>query len=193
MKHVYVVLYDNFTALDAFGPVEVLNSIEELQIHYVSLHGGIIENRQGIRIETEPFPQVTCEDILLVPGGFGSRVIINDQAFLEGLSHMIETAGYVLCVCTGSALVSKTGALDGKRATSNKKAFDWVQSCRSEVLWNREARWVVDGKFYTSAGVSAGIDMALGFVGDIYGLEQAQEIIKRMEYHWNSNAKQDCF
>ncbi|MBQ5797315.1 MAG: DJ-1/PfpI family protein, partial [Firmicutes bacterium] len=52
---------------------------------------------------------------------------------------------------------------------------------------------VVDGKFYTSAGVSAGIDMALGFVRDVYGLEQAQEIIKRMEYHWNSNAEQDCF
>ena len=193
MKHVYVVLYDNFTVLDAFGPVEVLNSIEELQIHYVSLHGGIIENRQGIRIETESFPLVTQEDILLIPGGFGSRVIINDQAFLEGLSHMIESAGYVLCVCTGSALVSKTGALDEKRATSNKKAFDWVQSCRPEVLWNREARWVVDGKFYTSAGVSAGIDMALGFVRDVYGLAQAQEIIKRMEYHWNSCAEQDCF
>ena len=193
MKHVYVVLYDNFTALDAFGPVEVLNSIEELQIHYVSLSGGIIENRQSIHIETAPFPQLTESDILLVPGGFGSRVVIHDQAFLDGLSRMIETAGFVLCVCTGSALVSKTGALDGRHATSNKKAFDWVQSCRSEVLWNRDARWVVDGKFYTSAGVSAGIDMALGFVRDVYGLTQAEEIIKRMEYHWNSCADQDCF
>ena len=89
--------------------------------------------------------------------------------------------------------MAKTGVLDGKRATTNKRAFDWVKSQRDEVQWERQARWVHDGKFYTSAGVSAGIDMALGFIRDQYGLDKAVEIYSGMEYHWNDDADHDSF
>lgn len=193
MKNIYVVLYKNFTALDVFGPVEVLSSIDEYAIHYVSLDGGIIENKQSIRLVTEPLTGVEGESILLIPGGFGSRNEINNSRFIEGLSKAMGLAEHVLCVCTGSVLAAKTGALDGKRATSNKRAFEWAQDCCPKVNWVRDARWVVDGKFYTSAGVSAGIDMALGFVRDIFGADRVLEICTRMEYHWNSDPDHDTF
>ena len=80
VKDVYVVLYPNFTALDVFGPVEVLGSIKEYTIRYVSLHGGIIHNRQGIQIITEPMDVIEPGGIILIPGGYGSREIIKDAA-----------------------------------------------------------------------------------------------------------------
>lgn len=90
-------------------------------------------------------------------------------------------------------LAAKTGALDGRRATTNKRAFDWVKSIGPKVNWERPPRWVRDGKFYTSAGVSAGIDMALGFIQDQYGAEKVREICGRMEYHWNANSENELF
>lgn len=193
MTKVNVLLYPNFTALDVFGPVEALGNIDIYELHYISLNGGIVSNNQNIRIETESISASDKNGILLVPGGYGSRTLVEDKKFLAALAKAVETAEYVLCVCTGSALVAKTGALDGLNATTNKTAFDWVKSCGRNVKWNREARWVVDGKFYTSAGVSAGTDMALGFISDIFGEPQAETICRRMEYHRNKCAEKDIF
>lgn len=75
--------------------------------------------------------------------------------------------------------------MDGLHATGNKRAFDWTMSMGKKVLWQRDARWTRDGKFYTAAGVSAGIDMALGFVADHFGRERALSMAESMEYGWN--------
>lgn len=100
----------------------------------------------------------------------------------------------VMTVCTGSALAAAAGLLDGLRATGNKRAFDWAMSMGEKVLWQRDARWTRDGKFYTAAGVSAGIDMALGFVADHFGRERALSIAEGMEYCWNEKPEAGwCF
>ena len=91
----------------------------------------------------------------------------------------------MLAVCTGSALLAKAGLLAGRRATTNDLAFDWTASLGRDVHWVRRARWVKDGTIYTSAGVSAGIDMALGFVSDLYGEAEARGICRSMSYRWN--------
>ncbi len=186
--NVNVVLYDNFTALDVFGPVEVLSRLDGYRIHYYSLSGGIIGNEQSVRIDTEPMECIEPEGIFLIPGGFGSRIMAGDGDFISVLKKNAIASRYVLCVCTGSALLACTGLLDGKRATSNKTSFEWVKSCGGQVQGVREARWIVDDKYYTSAGVSAGMDMALGFVRDMFGDERARAICQRMEYHWNEDA-----
>ena len=193
-KHfnVFVVLYDNFTALDAIGPAEVLGRVSN-SVRFVSLKGGTIENRQGVRILTETFDRIEKGSILLIPGGTGSRTVIKDGDFIRELGKAIEDSEYTLCVCTGSALAAETGLMDGKKATSNKSAWGWVTDNHPNVLWDKMARWVADGKFYTSAGVSAGIDMALGFVNDRLGPEAAEEICRRLEYHWNSDPDHDSF
>lgn len=83
--------------------------------------------------------------------------------------------------------------MDGLKATSNKKALEWVMSVSDQVDWIRHARWVRDGKFYTSSGVSAGMDMALGFVSDLYGVQKAEQIAGDIEYIWNRNQNADPF
>lgn len=100
---------------------------------------------------------------------------------------------YCLTVCTGAALLAKTNLLNGRKATSNKRAFEWVKSVNSNIEWVNRARWVADGKFYTSSGISAGIDMALGFVADRFSLERAIEIAQSIEYVWNSDKNNDLF
>jgi transcriptional regulator GlxA family with amidase domain len=133
------------------------------------------------------------EGALLIPGGMGTRSLVDDEGFIGKLALPAGKAPFVLTVCTGSALLAKTGLLDGRNATSNKKAFPWVQSTRPEVNWIKRARWVVDDKFYTSSGVSAGIDMALGFVKDIHGPRKAHEIRDTIEYVWNEDSTVDPF
>lgn len=94
---------------------------------------------------------------------------------------------------TSGALVIPGGALEEKRATSNKRAFDWVVSTSDKVHWIRKARWVHDGKFYTSSGISAGMDMTLGFIRDRFGAPAAERIADRMEYIWNKDPDIDFF
>ncbi len=190
---VNVLLFDDFETLDAFGPVEILGKVDEYEIHYGSLYGGEIISAQDTRIMTERIDLVNTDGILIIPGGKGTRNYVNHEAFLISLQMAAEQAAYCLCVCTGSALLAKTGLLDGRMATSNKKAFDWVRSVGEQVNWQERARWIVDGKYYTSSGVSAGIDMTLGFVRDRFGEARADEIAEHIEYIWNSDSHNDLF
>jgi transcriptional regulator GlxA family with amidase domain len=83
--------------------------------------------------------------------------------------------------------------LDGKKATSNKRAFDWVVTQGEKVNWIRKARWTRDGKFYTSAGVSAGMDMTLGFLADIHGIDFARKVAFEIEYNWIENMEDNFY
>ena len=187
-----VILFEGFTTLDFTGPVEALQRIPEYSIKYFSLCGGPVSNGKGLAIETQPLAEAK-PGILLVPGGFGTRRLVNDEAFISALRKAAEESGCCLTVCTGSALLAKTGLLDGMRATSNKRAFDWAVSVNPRVRWQRRARWAKDGKYYSSSGVSAGIDMALGFISDRFGEAKAREIADAMEYVWNSDPGNDPF
>lgn len=157
------------------------------------MNGGIIVSAQGTSIITEKVATVTKGGILVIPGGKGTRTLVNDIQLLQALKETAELSSYCLSVCTGSALLAKTGLLNNKKATSNKKAFDWVASVNSSVNWIRSARWVVDGKYYTSSGVSAGIDMTLGFIKDRFGEQEAKDIANHIEYIWNEDCSKDLF
>lgn len=191
--NINLLLFPDFESLDVFGPVEVLGHMQDASLHFVSVSGGIVRGRQNGRIVTEPLGEADQTGILLIPGGQGTRSLVKDAAFIKKLASASDTARYVLTVCTGSALLAKTSLLNGRKATSNKKAFTWVQSVNSDVNWIGSARWVQDGKYYTSSGVSAGIDMALGFVADQRGTAAAAEIANNMEYLWNKDKDNDPF
>lgn len=96
-------------------------------------------------------------------------------------------------MCTGGALLARAGLLDGRKATTNKRAYDWATSQSKAVRWQSRARFVVDGKYVTSSGVSAGMDMALGLVEIIYGKPAAQRKALEAEYVWNSVPDDDPF
>jgi transcriptional regulator GlxA family with amidase domain len=132
-------------------------------------------------------------DVLLIPGGRGTRQEIANIPFLDMLRTRCVEAHFVGTICTGSALLAKTGLLDGKQATSNKLAFDWVTSQSVNVRWVREARWVEDGKFFTSSGVSAGMDMTLGLIQQIFGRETTLQVARSAEYTWHEDRTVDPF
>lgn len=191
--NVDVLLFRNFETLDAFGPVEILGSVPGFSVRCVSPNGGMVVSVQGVRVWTEPLGTGSEPEVLLVPGGMGTRALVGDAAYLAGLKDVAERSAHVLTVCTGSALLAATGLLDGLRATSNKRAFDWVVSVNPSVRWVSCARWVVDGKFYTSSGVSAGMDMALGFLEDRLGRAEAEAAARRIEYVRNADRDEDPF
>lgn len=191
--NVNVLLFDDFETLDVFGPIEVFGKVEEYTLYYYSWKGGIVTSAQGTQVITQPLIAAKPDGILVIPGGWGTRSLANNPPFISELREAAEKSTHCLSICTGAALLAKTGLLDSRKATSNKISFEWVASTNKNVNWVRQARWVVDGKFYTSSGVSAGMDMALGFVSDSFGQEKALEIAHKLEYVWNSDKDHDMF
>lgn len=187
------LLFEQFETLDLFGPVEICGRHPDFQLHYISQNGGLVTSAQGVRIDTKSQQDMNVSGALVIPGGAGTRTLIKDTPFLKNLRRLSEEAAFVLSVCTGSALLAGSGVLEGKRATSNKRAFNWVVSTSDKVHWIRKARWVHDGKFYTSSGISAGMDMTLGFIRDCFGATAAERIAGRMEYIWNKDPDIDFF
>lgn len=190
-----VLLFNEFETLDVFGPVEILGKLEDIKnIRFISVNGGTIISSQQVPVVTTNFTSFESRDyIFLVPGGIGTRKEVNNIEILNVIKHLSKEAKFIFSVCTGSALLAKTGMLDGKEATTNKRAYNWVIQQNLNVKWIKEARWVKDGNIYTSSGVSAGIDMALGFISDNFGIEKAEEIATGIEYTWNKNSKEDIF
>ncbi|SHJ30731.1 DJ-1/PfpI family protein [Geosporobacter subterraneus DSM 17957] len=190
-----VFLFNKFETLDAFGPVEILGRLPDIfKLNFISAHGGLVESAQNVSVDTNLYvDKNSAERILLLPGGLGTREKVHDKDFIDLIKRISDQSKYILSICTGSALLAKTGILNGKRATTNKRAFKWVTEQGKDVLWIREARWVKEDRIYTSSGVSAGMDMTLGFIEDLMGKEKALEISCGIEYIWNENSEYDPF
>lgn len=195
MRSLGVVLFPEFELLDVFAPLEMYGILsDQFQIHLVGEKRGAIASRQGPKslIERE-LSESYQYDILLVPGGQGTRIAVNNRTLLDWLRQQSTEAEYVTAVCTGSALLAKAGLLDHRRATTNKLAFDWVTTQGEKVLWQKKARWVEDGKFFTSAGVSAGIDMSLALIAKLLGQKTAEQTAIWAEYDWHQDPDWDPF
>jgi len=194
MTDIIVLLYPEFETLDVFGPVEVLGlPPESFRIQFYSPDGGVVTSSQQVPVVTRPLSALESEDyVLLIPGGSGIFPLISNEPFIAALRTLAAKATFVLTVCTGSFLLARTGLLDGKRATSNKRLFSITKKFPG-VDWIKKSRWVKDGSMYTSSGVSAGIDMALGFVSDRIGYETATEVGRIIEYEWHEDSEYDPF
>ncbi|WP_350291659.1 DJ-1/PfpI family protein [uncultured Croceitalea sp.] len=189
------VMFDDYETLDVFGPAEIFGRLADLYtLKFYSLEGGIISNRHGVPIMTEKLETIGIKpEILLIPGGYGTRKEVDNLSLIDKITELSKASNYVLTVCTGSALLAKSGLLDRKRATSNKIAFSWVSSQNTNVNWDKRARWAIDGKYYTSSGVSAGMDMSLGFLADRHGMDFARKVANEIEYNWTENKDDDNF
>ncbi len=196
---VYCLFFDGYETLDAMGPIEFLHRVPDVCMRYISVAGAsenggsLVRSAQGFTLKTEIVESLPPGSILLIPGGIGTRSLVMNNLFLQNLAKLVQQSQTCLTVCTGAALLAATGVLDGKPATTNKRAFEWVRGTRPQVRWRQKARWVSTEKFYTSSGVSAGMDMTLGFIADQWGLETAQEIASRCEYLWQNDPDTDPF
>lgn len=189
------VLFREFELLDVFGPLEMLGSVRDrIEIVITAERPGAAASAQGPEVVVQrAFADCPPLDLLLVPGGFGTRAEAENPAMLRFLRERAEAAEIVMSVCTGSALLARAGVLDGKRATTNKMFFQWVADQCPHVEWVREARWVEDGKVFTSSGVSAGMDMALAVAARLFGAEVSDTLALATEYEWHRDAAWDPF
>ena len=194
-KTVGVLLFPEFELLDVFGPLEAFGQAKEwFRIVTVAERPGPVTSAQGPRaVADHGFADCPRLDVVLVPGGMGTRREVNNPEIVDWVRRQARGAETMTSVCTGAALLARAGVLDGRRATSNKRSFGWVTEQGPKVDWVRQARWVDDGNVITSSGVSAGIDMALHLIGRIAGPTARDEIATRMEYEWQHDANHDPF
>ena len=193
-KTVGVILYPDFEVLDVFGPTEMFSYAPGLQVVFIAETAGPVRSAQGVSALAEfSFANAPALDIMMVPGGNGTRVQLNNPAYIKFLQDMDKTTTLTTSVCTGSALLAKAGLLKGRRATSNKTYFSLAVEQDPSVNWAKSARWVEDGKYVTSSGVSAGTDMALGVLAKLYGKPATQMLAHTLEYVWNDDPTHDPF
>ena len=192
---VAVVLFEEFELHDVFGPLETFGLLpEQFDIFLTAEKGDVVTSRQGPKpVIDYRFENCPVFDILMVPGGPGTRHEVDNPVLLAWLQSRAQVAQFVTSVCTGSALLARAGLLDGRRATTNKAAFEWVASQSEKVDWQKQARWVEDEHFFTSSGVSAGIDMSLALIARLAGDEAAQQVANSAEYEWHRDPAWDPF
>lgn len=201
-RHLGALLYPGFEMLDFFGPLELFSVIgtDKVRISTVAQQSGPVaaaigaEGPHGPRVIADyGFADAPAFDILLVPGGAGTRRELGNATLLAFLRERCAAAELVASVCTGSALLARAGVLDGCRATSNKQVFALATAQSDRVHWIGAARWVEDGKFFTSSGVSAGMDMALAIISRLWGEEQADLAASYTEYIRHRDPTNDPF
>jgi putative intracellular protease/amidase len=177
-----IPLYDQFTALDAIGPYEVLSRLPGATVHFLGADGtGPKTTETGmLTILTErPLEDFPHPEVIVVPGGFGTRKLMRDEATLEWVRGAHATSTWTTSVCTGSLLLGAAGVLNGLRATTHWLELESLRELGAEPV---EERVVTQGKVITAAGVSSGIDMALTLAAEIAGPEWAQGIQLGIEY-----------
>ena len=132
-------------------------------------------------------------DYLLIPGGDAALAVAHNAAITNWIKVVADNAQLVMTVCTGSILLAATGLLDGREATTNKQDFRATTPLRPQVNWVAKARWVEDGKFFTSSGVSAGIDMTLAVLEHLFDRSTAEHVADGTEYEWHDDPTWDFF
>ena len=185
-RHVGIVLFPVFEELDAIGPYEVFGALSELDADWrvvtVAESGGVVTGAHGLKVTADhSFEDCPPLDVVLVPGGFGTRQEMTNPRMLEFLRRTARTASYVTSVCTGALVLHKANFLAGKKATTHWGAIDLLRGMGDvEVV---KERYVQDGNVITAAGVSAGIDMALYLVNVLKDAQTARNVQKMMEYY----------
>ena len=176
-----IPMYDRFTALDAVGPYEVLSRLPGAQVTWLAHEPGLVRtDNHMLAIEaTAAFEDLPEPDIVVVPGGIGTRDLLDDERLLAWLRGAHASSTWTTSVCTGSLLLGAAGILDGLRATSHWLELDALAEFGAEPTGERV---VVQGKVVTAAGVSSGIDMGLWLAGEIAGRQFAEAVQLLIEY-----------
>ena len=194
-KRLGALLYPGFELLDTFGPLEMFGNLKGIvDVVTVAQKKGPVPSGQGPSAMADyGFDDCPPLDMLLIPGGDGTRTEVDNPVMIDWLRRRVPEISNVMTVCSGTALLARTGLLDGRRATTNKMFFNEVAESGPRVQWVREARWVEDGKYATSSGVSAGIDMALAVIAKLIGPQVSDNLAIATEYDWHRDAAWDPF
>lgn len=189
-----ILIFDGAEELDFVGPWEVFTMSNETRDHLkdttpkdrvltVSQHGGTIKCAKGMRVIADySFADCPPVDVLLIPGGQGTRREVENPAMLEWIATTAAKCTWVTSVCTGSLLLTEAGPAAGKRVTTHWRFADQL-AARGKATVLKNVRYVRDGNVVTAAGVSAGIDMSLWLTGQMHGVAHARATQRGMEYN----------
>ena len=188
-KNVAILLFDDVEVLDFAGPFEVFSVTDELNeyrifnVFTVAEAAKAVIARNGLSVNPD-YPMLECPepDILIVPGGNGTRPVLEQRNILEWIQHVSNEAELVLSVCSGALILAKAGLLEGLQATTHHEVLDELSAFAPNTEIRREQRYVDNGRIMTSAGISAGIDMSLHVVEKLLSREYSLKTRKYMEY-----------
>lgn len=193
MKTIGILIFDDAEELDFVGPYEVFTMINTVLQHQgksdavkvilISKDGKDITGKKGMRVGAHAsFTDINTLDVICVPGGQGSRAQIKDTDTIDWVKNIAPTCEWVTSVCTGSFILAQAGLTQGKRLSTFWGAFDEFKTLGLQGELVPHVRYVRDGNLVTSAGVSAGIDMALWLTGQMFSPDFARKVQRGMQY-----------
>jgi transcriptional regulator GlxA family with amidase domain len=188
-RHIGLFLFDGVEELDAVGPWEVLahwtqqHPEDGWRISCVSIDGRPVVGAKKLTLGAhDSLPDAPVFDVLIHPGGVGTRRLLRDPQHLDLIRRQRASVPLMASVCTGSLVYAAAGLLTGRRATTHWASLNLLSELDPTVITDVDARFVDDGDLVTSAGVSAGIDMALHLVARFAGTERAREVRREIQY-----------
>jgi putative intracellular protease/amidase len=179
--NIAIPIFDGLTALDAVGPYEVLSRLPGATVHFIAATPGPkrTETSMLALLADEALDELPDPEVIVVPGGYGTRALMSDETMLGWLRHAHAGSQWTTSVCTGSLLLAAAGILDGLEATTHWMVLETLREYGATPV---SRRVVQQGKVITAAGVSSGIDMALTLAALIAGEQYAQAIQLGIEY-----------
>ncbi len=194
MRTVAIFLFPDVEVLDFAGPYEVFAVTNELNDRRlfrtvtVAAEPGPVRARNGLGVLPDhTFADCPAPDLLVVPGGLGTRPLLGRPEVVAWIAEKAATAEITASVCTGSLLLAKAGLLAGRRATTHHLRFDLLRELAPDAIVLPDRRWLDEGRIATSAGISAGIDLSLHLVARLHGSEVAARTARYMEYDWRAD------
>ena len=191
-RNIAILIFDDVEVLDFCGPFEVfavtgLRAAGErpFNVYTVAEKAGPVIARNGLSVNPAfTLANAPQADILLVPGGQGTRREIHNEVLVNWVREQASRVELLLSVCTGALVLARAGLLDGLSATTHHRAFDELAALAPHTTLCPDQRYVDNGHVILSAGISAGIDMSLYVVGRLLGQEQANETARHMQYEY---------
>ena len=194
-----ILVFDQVEVLDVAGPFEVFTvtrlkkelrqeESSPFRVLLVSENLDQVSAVGGLRF-TPDVTQDNCPelDLLIVPGGWGTRAQVKDANLIKWIANKSRRTKLTGSVCTGSSLLGEAGLLDGREATTHWRTFDFLRRAAPKAYIREDLRVTMDGSIFTSAGISAGIDMALHIVSYLFGTKTGEATAKQMEYPYPQN------
>lgn len=190
-RNVGIFIFDNVEVLDFAGPFEVFGITGQrtgegnFRVFTVAEKAGPVRAVNGLSINPDySFADTPSMEIVVIPGGMGTRPLLKNEAVLEWVRKANSQAELTLSVCSGALVLARAGLLDNKEATTHHGCLDLLQEISPSVTVHADRRFLDNGNIITSAGISAGIDMSLYVIARLLGREQARETARYMEYVW---------
>ncbi|MUT67032.1 DJ-1/PfpI family protein [Paenibacillus sp. NEAU-GSW1] len=189
-RNVAILVFNGIDSMDFCGPLEVLSIGghlgKDLNVYTVGENDQSILTANNLSLNpTYHFDNCPKTDLLVVPGGIGSRTEMNNEVLVDWVRRTAAESELVLSVCTGALIAAKAGLLEGKKATTHHSAIELLkQICPANAIVQENVRYVDNEKIVMSAGITAGIDASLHVVSRLLGEERALETAGRMEYEW---------